>query len=207
MILCLYSQAVIYWPAACCLPRSAHWHDSLCSYRQHHWRKVDLDKKPANSAINKDERISPKATLLRGAGREQQYRWGLSQKLSRPDRLLGPPQRTPSHRVSAAQRAEPAATGSMDRQGKRWARTGVRLGRHIRSGRRQGWAEAHSKHSPEQGRVPRAESKRGSWTMGRGMHRWGSQVRLLRAVRTYGCTHALTRTVPGVSWRLWLWKQ
>lgn len=45
--------------------------------------KKDLKTGSTHNAINKDERISPKATLLRCEVREQKYRWGLSQKLSR----------------------------------------------------------------------------------------------------------------------------
>jgi len=46
-----------------------------------------------------------------------------------------------------------------------WTRTGVWLGCPIRSGRRQGRAQAHPQHSSGQGWVPRAEPKQapGPW--------------------------------------------
>ena len=76
---------------------------------------MDLDKGPTHYAINQDERISPKATLLRRAVQEQQYRWGLSQQQSGAHGLLCPLQRAPSHRVSA-RRAEPGASNRVHGQ-------------------------------------------------------------------------------------------
>lgn len=94
---------------------------------------------------------------------------------------------------------------SVDRQGKQCVRTVVWLVCPIRNGKRWNWAPPQ--HSSRQGWVPKVGLKWGSWEIFSGCTDWGLRWVCSGQLGSTGPLLHLTRTVPGVTWRPWLWKQ